>query len=390
MTRKRKTAVISWMVIAALLFSGCGKKSDTSVENPGLETESVFQSKQEGESGSRDVSGTAGGETAGRTEKNKQTEKTKQTETGKQTEEASQTENSTGRESGIEAEDSESGQQEIGREITVSDNVNLREAPSTDASIYQIIQKGSKLYCIWANEKWCKVSYDDRELYAAAEYMDLTEEAAAENGYKVTIDPGHSSVVAEGTDPIGPGASEQKAKDSGGTTGCVTGIREYELNLQVSIKLREELESRGYQVFMTRESNEVPVGNVERAGVANDSGSDILVRIHANGSEDSSISGGMTICPTAENPYIGSLYEDSRRLSDCILQHLLSGTGRSEGWVWETDTMTGNNWSQVPVTIVEMGYMTNPEEDQNMASEEYQERMAVGIADGIDAYFEGE
>ncbi len=137
----------------------------------------------------------------------------------------------------------------------------------------------------------------------------ISEEEAAENGYKITIDPGHSSVAAEGTDPIGPGASEQKAKDSSGTTGCVTGIREYELNLQVSQKLKEELESRGYQVCMTRESNDVPVGNVERASVANNSGSDILVRIHANGSEDSSISGGMTICPTAENPYIGSLYE---------------------------------------------------------------------------------
>lgn len=381
MTRKRKTAVITWMVIAALLLSGCGKKRDTSSENSALETESISQSQQAGDSGKRDASGTAKEETAGQTEKKKQPEKKKQTES------QSQSENSTERESGIEAEEKDAGQQEIGREITVSDNVNLREAPSTDAAIYQIIQKGSKLYCIWANEKWCKVTYDDRELYAAAEYMDLSEEEAAENGYKITIDPGHSSVAAEGTDPIGPGASEQKAKDSSGTTGCVTGIREYELNLQVSQKLKEELESRGYQVCMTRESNDVPVGNVERASVANNSGSDILVRIHANGSEDSSISGGMTICPTADNPYIGSLYEDSRRLSDCILQHLLSETDRSEGWVWETDTMTGNNWSQVPVTIVELGYMTNPEEDQNMASEEYQERMAAGIADGIDAYF---
>lgn len=204
----------------------------------------------------------------------------------------------------------------------------------------------------------------------------------------IVLDPGHSAVVATGTEPLGPGSSEQKAADASGTRGISSGVPEYELTLNISVQLKEVLEQRGYQVVLTRESNNVPISCVQRAEVANNLNADVYVRIHANGSENSNAKGAMTICTTPNNPYNASIYGESKALSEAILDKYCEVTGCNKEYVWETDTMSGNNWSQVPVTIVEMGYMTNPEEDVLMQTAEYQQKMVQGIADGIDAYME--
>ncbi len=231
---------------------------------------------------------------------------------------------------------------------------------------------------------------DDAETDIETETDAETETEPETNGYTVAIDPGHqgSWVDMTDTEPIGPGSSEMKAKSTTGTQGSYTGIPEYELNLEISLLLRTELEERGYEVILTREDNDTAISNAERATLAYEEGGDIYVRIHANGSENSSANGALGMVPSPSNPYVGDLSEESYRLAECILEAYCSTAGFESLGVQYYDNMTGINWSKIPVMILEMGFMTNESDDLRMADPDVQDLMVQGIADGIDAYFE--
>ncbi len=203
----------------------------------------------------------------------------------------------------------------------------------------------------------------------------------------VAIDAGHQSRGNSEKEPIGPGSDIMKAKVAGGTSGVVTGKPEYELTLEISLKLKQELENRGYTVIMIRETNDVNISNAERAQIANTSGATSFLRIHADGSDNNSVSGATTLCPTPQNPYCSSIYEESRRLSEAVLNNLCESTGCRKRNVSEVDNMSGINWCQIPVSIVEVGFMTNDDEDKLLSTEEYQWKVARGIADGVDEFY---
>ena len=219
----------------------------------------------------------------------------------------------------------------------------------------------------------------------------LTEETEqqTEDRLTVAIDPGHqgSWVNMSDLEPLGPGSTEMKAKASTGTMGRYSGKPEYELNLEISMLLRDELEARGYRVILTRENNDTAISNMERATMAWEEGGDIYVRIHANGSDDAGVQGALAMVPSPSNPYVSWLAEDSYLLGQCILSSYCSRASFSSLGIQYYDNMTGINWSQIPVMILEMGFMTNQSDDLRMADTGVQAEMAAGIADGIDQYF---
>ena len=203
----------------------------------------------------------------------------------------------------------------------------------------------------------------------------------------IAIDPGHDSRANLGTEPIGPGSKRRKIKDGGGTRGVRTGTPEHVVNLSVGLRLRRLLTERGYCVTMTRErATGRSMGNVARARIANRAGAALFVRIHADGSENRSTRGSSTLYPARRRGWTDDVLPASRTAAGLLQRELVRALGSADRGIVPRSDMTGFNWSDVPVVLVELGFLTNPSEDRLLARGAYRQRAAEGLARGIERF----
>lgn len=216
-------------------------------------------------------------------------------------------------------------------------------------------------------------------LYNKVIFANETEE------FKISIDPGHQKKGVNLLEPNAPGSSVRKPKVSSGTRGVNSKKWEYETNLNCSLILKDLLEKENLNVYLTRESNDVNISNSERAILANSQKVDISIKIHCDSIGNSSKQGASILVPSKNSKYTKNIYDKSYEFALCLSESLKEKGIKVNG-IFERNDLTGFNWSKVPVVTLEMGFMSNPEEDRLLNTKEYQNKLMIATKDAILKY----
>ena len=253
---------------------------------------------------------------------------------------------------------------EPGVYLTKGETLDLSQYPNWELSDNETIEINSNGIARAVNEGTVFLSQRIGEkvyiveIYVPSEIstVNLESRGAKSRGYyKVFIDAGHG-----GTDP--------------GALGY--GYRESDLNLQVAKKVESKLKSKGIDVKMSR-SSDIFYSLSERAEMANDYGADAFVSIHQNSAEDKSANGIET--------YYNRNKEEDKPLSNDIQKQVISQTGANNRGVKNAE-FTVLVKSKMISALVECGFITNELEVKKLSDSSYQDKLATGIANGIEEY----
>jgi N-acetylmuramoyl-L-alanine amidase len=201
----------------------------------------------------------------------------------------------------------------------------------------------------------------------------------------ICLDPGHGTPPAVGrqTEPIGPGSHTMKIKDGGGAPG------EAAVALAIARRTRSLLLARGYRVAMTRTGPTFRYGNggnIARAQFCNRRHAALMVRIHADGSPDTSLHGVSTLVPARHRGWTDDIYGASLRAGRALQKAVVASTGAADRGIVRRSDLTGFNWADVPAVLVEAGFLSSPTESRRLHTTAYRERVAAGLAAGVSAF----
>lgn len=209
-------------------------------------------------------------------------------------------------------------------------------------------------------------------------------------GIVICVDAGHQNKALSDKEecaPWGPEANAKvnntvmKAKATAGTVGVATGATEYQVNLEIALKLEAALKAQGATVIMVRSDNESSISNKERALMANEAHCEVTFNIHCNGAESESANGTeLYVRGAGDNTaeYSARSAKDYA-LGVKLLDRITTSAGSKKRNVNKSDAYTGINWRDHTTFIVECGFMSNPDEDRLLSTPEYQDKIVAGI-----------
>lgn len=162
-------------------------------------------------------------------------------------------------------------------------------------------------------------------------------------------------------------------------------VMEKDLNLSVTLKVKEILEDEGVEVSLIRD-NDIYVDFQKVGSISNSVGSTLFVSIHTNSVENPDINGVEVYGYLSGGAVINGM--SSSQLSNNLLEAILDKTDAYSRGVRDGKNLAVIKTTSVPAALVEIGFITNKEEREKMITESYQEKLAQGIAEGILKSFE--
>jgi len=182
----------------------------------------------------------------------------------------------------------------------------------------------------------------------------------------IAIDPGHGGKA--------PGATS------------INGTKEKDVVLDIAAKLNEGLKLKGYNTLMIRDGD-YDVDNQERANTANANQADIFISIHANAVDNNSNASGIEVLyfPVDSKNLEG---RNSYELAKLISSELIENLGAKDRGLIERPNLIVLKHTNMPAILIEVGFLTNPIEEELIKDEDYQNKIVESIISGIERYFE--